>query len=319
MSVSFSLPDLAELPLLIGYTVWWMHTLRRGARVRRASLALHTVVYGLLAVYVWAVSLGEIVRAGAASTPLTWLWTILLTCIAVGATEGGLWYGNRRIVFERTEIDGWHYRGPLAIALFWLALYLIRFSLEDGLLGGYSVFLPVQHLPASVPVGSFVAVVLVVASLYLTSFGFLLGISIVVWDQHDQAELPDVPAAAPSPGERPAEPSSPSDPARSAPAFVYTAPVVVPEEIARVSGGFRPEGIAAAAASIATAESRARDGSAPGAPVLTRCPKCGATGPGHGLFCGGCGQALPHPEPAASAGPSAEAPRPAGVGTPSQN
>ncbi len=188
MAVGFSLTDIILVPALIGYTIWWAHDLRKGARVRRATLALHLVVYGLAAFYVWAVSLGEIVLAGGSSTALTWVWTLVLSAVAVIAAELGMWYGENRMVVERRAEGGWHYRGPVVIALFWLSLYGIRFGLEDGVLGGYSVFLPPgPGPPAGVSLDAFIGTVLVVASLYLVSFGFLLGITWAIWRHHQRS------------------------------------------------------------------------------------------------------------------------------------
>ncbi|MEM0129733.1 MAG: hypothetical protein QXG65_06205 [Thermoplasmata archaeon] len=142
MVVNVAVSDLVLLPVLIGYTIWWSYDLRRGSKIHASTLLLHIFVYGLAAFYVWAVSLGEVVRAGGSSNAISWVWTLVLSAVGVVATEAGMWYGEHRIVVERTVAGHWSYRGPVRIALFWLGLYLTRFSLEDGLLGGYSVFLP---------------------------------------------------------------------------------------------------------------------------------------------------------------------------------
>ncbi len=288
-----SLSDLLLLPVLIGYTIWWMRDLSKGARVRRWTLGLHIIVYGLAAFYIWAVSLGEIVRAGAGSTFVTWLWTLVLTVAGIAAAEAGIWYGGHRLVLERTGSGSWSYRGPFAIAVFWLALYLTRFSLEDGLLGGYSVFLPSGGAPAGVPLGTFVGVVLVVASLYLVSFGFLLGMSIVVWDRHGQALHAEPERSTPEPPS--GTPSGPVPRTPGTPAFSFVSPPQLPAEYQAVSGGFRPTAVAAMMERRAAADP-APDPGAPDPPGPVgprgRCPACGVPTEGYGGFCGDCGRPL---------------------------
>lgn len=262
MPVSISIADLVLLPVLIGYTIWWTYDLRKGARVRRSTLGLHLVVYGLAAFYVWAVSLGEIVLAGGASGSVTWIWTLALSAVGVVAAEAGMWYGEHHMVVERAEGGRWHYRGPVAIAIFWLGLYLARFGLEDGLLGGYSVFLPPgPGPPPAVSLGTFLGTVLLVASLYLVSFGFLLGITLSIWHHHRRLLATAAPvresSTAKGPSSFAAVPPSPSDLGRGTAA--------------------RPVNVLL-----------------PGA-AERRCPTCGHTGGTGGAYCGECGQLLPPP------------------------
>jgi hypothetical protein len=284
--VSYVSPeDLALLPVLIAYTTWWAYDLRKGSRVRRATLALHLVVYGLAAFYVWAVSLGEIVRAGAASSSLVWLWTIQLTVVVIVAAEVGQWYGAQRLVVEVTPAGRWRYRGPVRIAAFWLALYLTRFGLEDGLLGGFSVFLPSARAPAGVPLDTFVAVVLVVASLYLVSFGFMFGITQAVWERARQERR----TAA---GFGKASPSAPS-PAGDPSSRVSTAPDPASTTGPEAGTGSREPVVAAAASPPPAGPSSSGP---PGAPPSARiCPDCGKPTRPTGAFCGECGHRLPAP------------------------
>jgi hypothetical protein len=290
-----SLSDILLLPVLIGYTTWWAFDLRKGTRVRGWTLMVHIVVYGLAALYIWAVSLGEIVLAGAASSVLSWVWTIVLTVVVVAATEAGIWYGGHRLVLERTEAGTWKYRAPLVIAILWLGLYLTRFGLEDGLLGGFSVFLPTTHHPAGVPLGTFVAVVLVVASLYLVSFGFLLGISLTVRDRH--RELARATAERSATNAQLDRPSGPVAP------YTVSVPPVVAAGRTGISGGFAqgrsPVGAMAAAGSAGSLAASRAPAAVAGARLEIssggRCPSCGAVVGGHGAFCGACGHAFAPP------------------------
>ena len=267
MAVGISFTDILLLPVLIGYTIWWTYDLRRGSRIHRWTLALHLLVYGLAAFYIWAVSLGEIVEAGGSSSVLTWVWTLVLTLVGVIAAEIGIWYGNQRMIVERTESGAVRLRGPIVIAVFWLALYLTRFGLEDGVLGGFSVFLPPGPAPSSVPLGTFEGVVLTVASLYLVSFGFLLGVSVAVWNHH--AHLAKGTAAR-----NPVPPSA--DTTSAAPA----SPVLSSSE------GGRQVGAALLAATPASS-------SPP--PSGLRCPSCGGVENATAVFCGECGHRLEAP------------------------
>ena len=281
MTVYVSPEDIILLVALIGYTTWWASDLHKGARVRRWSLGLHLVVYGLAAFYIWAVSLGEIGIAGASSSPLSWLWTVVLTTVAVAGTESGLWYGRRRVIVERTATGTWRYRGPINIALFWLSLYLLRFTMEDGLLGGYSVFLPMGSAPSGVPLGTFVAVVLVVASIYLLSFGFMLGISIDLWIRHGTAKR------------APVSPSGPAVPSPTAPsaAPTYTVPATLELRVPRASISAAVTGAYPGFDPLMPATARGNGGSA----IMTTptaagaCPRCGAGSDSVDRFCGECG------------------------------
>ncbi len=303
MVAAVSIGDLLLLPALIGYTIWWTTDLRRGSLVRRWTLGLHLVVYALAAFYIWAVSLGEIVLRGAASSPATWLWTIVLTVTGVAATEAGLWYGSRRLVLERTADDRWSYRGPIAIAAFWLGLYVARLGLEDGLLGGFSVFFPTGHVPSGIPVGTFEGVVLVIASLYLVSFGFLLGISIVVWDGTARGSTAP---SAPSPDPEVAPRTVASPPS----SFAITPPLELPPAAQAVSGGFFRDVSPAGGPPVLSARpGSGAASSVPGVEPAARCPACGTPVRGSWAYCGSCGRTLAGPSkvgpapPASPAGP----------------
>ncbi len=287
MAVGFSFTDVLLLPALIGYTIWWAFDLRKGARVRRSTLALHLVVYGLAAFYVWAVSLGEIVLAGGSSSDLTWVWTMLLSAVAVVAAEVGIWYGEHRMVVERRAEGGWHYRGPILIALFWFGLYAIRFGLEDGVLGGYSVFLPPgPGPPAGVSLDAFIDTVLVVASLYLVSFGFLLGITGSIW-RHHQRSLTDGSLGEPraSPEGSPSHGGANRSAARRGTATSGSPTMGSSQRIASDRRG---------PSSAGDPPSSLLEVAAPGA-TLT-CPRCGSPWPSSVAYCGECGAPLPRPD-----------------------
>ncbi len=261
MVVHISVADILLLPVLIGYTIWWTYDLRKGAKVHGWTLVLHSIVYGLAAFYVWAVSLGEIVLAGGSSNGVTWLWTLVLSAVGVAAAEVGIWYGEHRMVVERRASGGFAYRGPVLIAVFWLGLYLTRFGIEDGLLGGYSVFLPPgPGPPAGVSLGSFLEGVLVVASLYLVSFGFLLGITVSIWQKHRRSLESPRPATEVGPAV-PSPPGSAAVAARNLP----------PAESSAPSGG--PDAGSSAVG-------------------VVPCPACGQTWPSGTAFCGQCGRSL---------------------------
>jgi hypothetical protein len=311
VTFSFSYEDLILLPALIGYTIWWVRDLRKGSRIRRWTLSLHLLVYGLAAFYVWAVSLGEIALVGAASSPLTWLWTIVLTAVVVIATEAGLSFGARSLVLERTSGGAWQYRGPVNIALFWLALYLTRFVLEDSLLRGFSVFLPSGSLPAGVPVGTFVAVVLVVASIYLLSFGFMLGISLSVWDRHRRQSQAVYPGPAP--------PTESAVPVPPPPAPRYSIPrslvLRAPGSVGMASPAGAYQGFSALApASLTLAASPS--GAVPAASIepVGYCTQCGCAAASTERFCGGCGTPLTTSPLVQSPSPRAAPSTPAPVG-----
>ena len=293
LGAAISLSDLLLLPALIGYTIWWLFDLRKGTHIRRWTLGLHIIVYGLAAFYIWAVSLGEIVLAGATTSALTWVWTIVLTSVGIAAMEVGSWYGERRIVLERGARGGWRYRGPMAIAILWLGLYLTRFGLEDGLLSGYSVFLPTGAAPSDVPLGTFIGVVLVVASLYLVSFGFLLGISLAVWGHHRRANLVSVPSAG-DPGGAPGGRAS-SPPAGS----------VAPSTSMTGTAGFVGAGSVSASSPSVVPVLSATPNPVPLGPLPEpwkgtteqSCPNCGFAWTASMAFCGGCGRPVPLPRP----------------------
>jgi hypothetical protein len=187
--------------LLIAYTIWWSYTLRNGSKIHRSTLALHIVVYGLAAAYIYTISWFEFYWAGEHLQIVGVLWMLGALAIAYTSVRVGFWYGARHLQIVRTESGHWHLRGPIEIALFWSGLFATRFALETFVLGGYSVLFPIDPLPAGVSYEAFAAVVIVIASLYLVSFGFLLGVSIVEWILH--GELTNAPAAPGTPSETP--------------------------------------------------------------------------------------------------------------------
>jgi hypothetical protein len=182
---------------LIGYTVWWAYTMRKGSRIHRSTLALHIVVYGLAAFYVYFVSFNEFYAYGDRLEILGALWMVGSLAITYVAVRMGMWYGGRTLKVIQTESGHWHLRGPIEIVLFWAGLFTTRYVLEDTLLQGYSVLFPVYSLPAGISVPVFSAVVIIIASLYLVSFGFLCGVSIAEWNLHAQTLRANVSAGSP--------------------------------------------------------------------------------------------------------------------------
>lgn len=291
MTVFFSIEDILLLPLLIGYTAWWAYDLRRGTRVRRWTLGLHITVYALASLWVWIASLFATILAGFPWEDLI-VWFFVLPVFFYLVSRAGLRYGRRRIVLYGSAGQTWHYRGPVSIALFWLSLYVIRWGLEDGLLGGFSVFLPFVQLPhgglpAGVSLAAFFAVVLVVASLYFLSFGFLLGITLSVWGHHRRV----VQAARTSgvaPALAPVVPrnSSVAAPPRPVPASTNRSPPQGFSEAAPV-GAARPDSpgrsFRGTMASMPPGEMPVR--SNPG----RYCVRCGSRFERPGHFCPACG------------------------------
>lgn len=271
MTVLVSWGDLLLLPVLIGYTLWWSYDLRKGARVRRWTLGLHIAVYGLAAFWVWLFSLDEITWAGG-TDQVIWIWLLGLPLLLYLAARAGLRYGRRRITVYALGNTGLRYRGPVGIALFWFALYVIRLGLEDGLLGGFSVFFPIWTLPTGsppdgLPIFTFASVVLVVACLYLLSFGFLLGITLAVWG-HRRRAVHAVAAGGPP---RIVESAAPPPPAPPRPAI-------------------RPSGPAVPSAGRAGPTTSPRARTARSSPSRF-CTNCGRIFGYEGGFCTGCGAA----------------------------
>jgi hypothetical protein len=172
--------------LLILYTIWWSYTLRMGSRIHRGTLALHIVVYGIAAAYIYTISWFEFYWAGEHLQDVGVAWLLAALGIAYASVRLGIWYGARNLQLLQGEGGNWHLRGPIEIAIFWSILFGIRYSLETFVLGGYSVLFPVDPLPSGVSVDAFASVVILIASLYLVSFGFLLGVSIAEWLLHDE-------------------------------------------------------------------------------------------------------------------------------------
>jgi hypothetical protein len=182
---------------IVGYTIWWAYTLRRGSKIHRSTLALHIAVYGLAAVYIYEISFYELYSQGVRTEVVGVVWMLLALAIAYTAVRIGILFGTRLLQVVQTESGHWQLRGPFEIAIFWGVLYSIRYLMEYFLLQGYSVFFPIHPLSGSVTGQTFSAVVVTVASLYLVSFGFLLGVSIAEWLIHGEM-LEYAEAAAPS-------------------------------------------------------------------------------------------------------------------------
>jgi hypothetical protein len=172
--------------LLVAYTIWWSYTLRQGSKINRWTLALHIGVYGVAAAYIYTISWFEFYWAGDRVQVVGVLWMLSALAIAYTAVRLGIWYGARNLQVIQSEGGHWHLRGPIEIAIFWGTLFAIRYALETFVLQGYSVLFPLDPLPAGVTVQDFATVVIVIASLYLLSFGFLLGVSIAEWILHSE-------------------------------------------------------------------------------------------------------------------------------------
>ena len=188
---------------LIGYTIWWAYTLRKGSKIHRSTLALHILVYGFAAFYVYLVSFTEFYADGDTLQLTGVLWMVGALAITYTAVRVGMWYGARTLAVHRTETGEWHLRGPIEIAVFWASLFAVRMSLETFVLGGYSVLFPIYPLPSGISDQAFASVVILIASLYLVSFGFLSGISITEWNLHSEMMRANALADSEPPSEPP--------------------------------------------------------------------------------------------------------------------
>lgn len=185
MSFAFTLEDGILLVGLVGYAAWWAYDLRKGTKLSRLSLGSHITIYALFAVWVWLSGLVALYYDGLTHDRILGLSYVFLVPIPfIAATVGGLRFARRRLVVHPSSTGGWTYRGAAAVPLLWLAIWFIRIGLEDGLLGGYSVFTSpflAAHTPAGVAPVTFAAVVLSIVDLYFISFGFLIGFTLAVW------------------------------------------------------------------------------------------------------------------------------------------
>ena len=202
--MAFSLEDGVLLVLLVGYAGWWAYDLRRGATGLRATFALHNLVYPQLAyneLMMGAYSLG-LAHASLAASGLYEL--VGLPVVFILATASGYWFSRPRLTVEFAPDGRWRYRGAVAVPLIWLVLWGLRLGIEDGLLNGYSVFLPfgtgAAARAASVPPLTFDLGVGVIVLLYFVSFGVMTGLSIGAWAAYRRARRSAVragPSSAP--------------------------------------------------------------------------------------------------------------------------
>jgi hypothetical protein len=195
--------------LVVAYTLWWSYTLRQGAKIHRWTLALHIGVYGLAAAYIYTISWFEFYWAGDHIQLVGVGWMLSAIAIAYISVRAGIWYGARNLQLVQSEGGHWHLRGPIEIAIFWAGLFATRYALETFVLQGYSVLFPIHPLPSGVSDQAFAGVVILIASLYLVSFGFLLGVSIAEWLLHAElsrreSSVPGDPMPVEGPPEAPA-------------------------------------------------------------------------------------------------------------------
>jgi hypothetical protein len=181
----FSVMDGVLGVLLVGLAWLRVRSLHRGKSVWRPLLVADGVVYVVFGIWVWGTSVyswgsvanynssllaGGLVLGSLLFAPLT---------ASVGGIAGA-WTGRRTFGVYRSSGGSWMVRGTAAAPAVWLLLWLGRLLLEDTLLKGYSVFLPLQPVPA-VPEAQFLLVVLLVSEFYLFSCGFVVGSSIAIW------------------------------------------------------------------------------------------------------------------------------------------
>ncbi len=173
--------DLALLVLLVGYAAWWARDLKKGSRVRRPFLAVHILVYCLLAFWVWIVTAAALQIVGI-NIPFTDIPYYLFAMITVPAAWVGLRHGRKVVTVTPGPHGGWSYRGATTVVAVWFGLWLVRLGAETFLLNGYSVFYPnLASVPPGVSSNVFVPVVLFVAALYLVSFGVMIGLTLAIW------------------------------------------------------------------------------------------------------------------------------------------
>jgi hypothetical protein len=199
---------------LIGvWAAFKAHGLRVGSEVNRGWLLLEDLFLVLVAFWIIATTFDSL---AAAVAPSQWIWggpyfalwllaALITVCLGMWL---GVRHGRRELAVERSVLGEWILRGTWVGLGLWLLLVALRMGIEDGLLYGYSVFLPLQPLPP-VPLVEFFGLVLLVGELYLLGFGFELGYNVAIWG-HRRARVREAKAARraaakPAPGRGTAE------------------------------------------------------------------------------------------------------------------
>lgn len=183
--VAFSVEDAVLLVLLVGYASWWAHDLRRGTAVHRVSLAMHILVYAVLSFYVLLMGAYALGLSHADLAASGFYEILLLPVVFILATGSGYRFARRKLTVMHAPDGRWLYRGATVVPVIWLLLWGIRLAIEDGLLNGYSVFLPfLGDAPAkahTVAPTTFDLGVGTIVILYFVSFGVMTGLSIAAW------------------------------------------------------------------------------------------------------------------------------------------
>lgn len=183
-SVRISLEDLILLLVLVGYGTYWGYELRTGAVLSRWGLRLHILLYVFLGIWLWfapilawaAPNYAPNSTASAEFGVAILGWFVIPFVAAYAGHSIGMAQGLNRVKVRRLAERIWMVQGRAPVWAWWLFIWLVRWSLEDFLLKGYSVFLPFQAAPNVSPT-VYIVVVLLVAILYLFSFGLMIGFS----------------------------------------------------------------------------------------------------------------------------------------------
>jgi hypothetical protein len=183
--VRVSLGDLVLLGVLVGWAIRWSHGLRHGSVVRGWWLGLEIVAYSALSFWVWLTTYisWNLIASGWVAPSirtlgLIWFFLTVATVFVGGRIGSRL--ARNELTVDRSTAGSWLVRGAIGAPVLWLVLWLVRMALEDGLLYGYSVFLPIQAVPA-VSALTFFSVVFAVGELYLLGFGTMMGFSWRTW------------------------------------------------------------------------------------------------------------------------------------------
>jgi hypothetical protein len=222
---------------LVGWAAIRAHAFHVGSLVRRWWLVLEVFGYILLALWI---GLASLVAWADAPVPPAWApamgwfflgWIVVAPLTVYFGSSTGSWLGQRSLRVDPGAGGRWIVRGSASAPIFWLVLWGLRLGLEDLFLKGYSVFLPVQSIPA-VPLPEFVAVVLVVGWLYLFSFGLTIGSNLAIW-RHRRDRAAERRAVPRPEGGAPAPPSALGTPVRAP----FVVPTLLPPGFGSRSGG----------------------------------------------------------------------------------
>jgi len=194
---------LILLSAVLIFFAWWAWRLRKGIRLQLWVVGLFGLGYVLVFLLVEAEVLhfpwGLVARAAA-------LFDLLL---ALGAGFPAVRYAARTTQFERSPTGQWTYRGRIAIPVFWLALFLLRYGVELALLGRVYIFTPTPS--HTVPIPTFAVALLTVDALFAISTGVVMGNALGIYSayrrQRYRGTVPGwvAESPAPAPGTPPSE------------------------------------------------------------------------------------------------------------------